>query len=55
MEQLNINLTQIMIKLARLQSDVEYIKKKLELEEEISSLELISSEDSVNFFEKNKI
>lgn len=54
-KEVKINVNEIMIKLARLQSDVDYIKSKLSLEEEMESLEQISAEDSSNFFEEHNL
>lgn len=52
MEQEKVNVKEIMIKLARLQADVDYIKEKLSLEEEMNVWEQVSAEDSAEFFEK---
>ena len=54
-QEIKINAKEIMTKLAILQSDVDYIKEKLSLEEEMIELERASIEDSADFFEKNNL
>ncbi|MEK6792720.1 MAG: hypothetical protein AABX95_02790 [Nanoarchaeota archaeon] len=54
-KEVKINLNQIMVKLARLQSDVDYLKIKFSLEEEMENLEQMSVEDSADFFEKHRL
>lgn len=54
-EEVKINVNEIMIKLARLQSDVEYIKDKLSLEEEMKILEQMSTDDNIDFFKKHNL
>ncbi|MEK6914479.1 MAG: hypothetical protein AABW83_02400 [Nanoarchaeota archaeon] len=51
-KELEINVKNIMFKLANIQSDMNYIKEKLLLKEEIEMLEQFSAEDSADFFEK---
>ncbi len=54
-KEVKIDVGEIMLKLARLQSDVDYIKAKLSLEEEMEAWEQISTEDSTNFFEEQDL
>lgn len=54
-QETTINAKDIMTRLARLQSDVDYIKEKLSLEEEMIELEQASAEDSADFFEKHNL
>ncbi len=54
-EEVKMNSNEIMIKLARLQLDVDYIKAKLSLEEEMNTWEQMSAEDDADFFEKNNL
>ena len=51
-KELEINVKNIMFKLANIQSDMNYIKEKLLLKEELEMLEQSSAEDSADFFEK---
>lgn len=50
-----INVNEIAIKLAMLQSDLDYIKAKLSMEEEMEAMEQMSIGDSVDFFEKHNL
>ncbi|MBI2043218.1 hypothetical protein HYT25_02410 [Candidatus Pacearchaeota archaeon] len=54
-QEIKANVKEIMTKLTRLQSDVDYIKERLSLEEEMIELEQASIEDSADFFEKNNL
>jgi hypothetical protein len=46
---------EILVKLAKLQADIEYIKQHIQLEEETQTWEKVSAEDSANFFEKHNL
>ena len=54
-KEIYINMMQIFDKLSRLQSDVDCIKAKLSLEDEMKVWENISIEDNVNFFKENDL
>ena len=54
-EKVNIDINEILKKLSRLQLDVNYIKAKLSLDEEMDLWENISTEDNVDFFKKNNL
>lgn len=54
-KEVKMNVNEIMIKLTRLQSDVDYIKAKLSLEEEMEEWEQMSADDNANFFEEHNL
>ena len=60
-QETKFNNKEILVKLAKLQADVDYIKKNIrldkdnELKEEIKMWEEASAEDSADFFEKHNL
>ena len=58
-QEIKTNGKEILIKLAKLQEDIEYIKshmkKNEELESEMKDWEETSAEDSADFFEKHNL
>ena len=60
-QEIKFNSREILTKLAKLQADVDYIKKNIspdkdnELKEEMKMWEEASAEDTADFFEKNNL